>query len=210
LDGQLGDAHALGHEVEGRLDDRLLGLLTARAARSGLMLDGHVGPQTIAGSFCSGCATGRGLPGIHRATTAAPSSAMPAETREVTCMLCTNASLARLIMLSPRSPSARATSLVAVMDSPPGWRTPAGSPTRAGAISPRETDESSERGTATPSAPATWRTVLLLAEPTPAFSRGSDSMMAVVAGGMMLAIATPCTKKTASSTGTGVSRSKSV
>src|SRR5690606_31668192 len=36
LDGQLGDAQAFGDQVEGGLDDRLLGLLTARTARAGL------------------------------------------------------------------------------------------------------------------------------------------------------------------------------
>ena len=42
-----------------------------------------------------------------------------------------------------------------------------------------------------PKAAATWRTVLLTAEPTPAFSRGSDDMIDSVAGGMTFAMPAP-------------------
>ena len=44
----------------------------------------------------------------------------------------------------------------------------------------------SEPSTATPSATATWRAMLLIAEPEPACSRGSTDMTAVVAGGMTM------------------------
>ena len=61
-----------------------------------------------------------------------------------------------------------------------------------------------EPRTATPSARPTWRIVLLTAEPTPAFSRGSDDMIDSVAGGMTLAMPTPWMKKTRSRTQIGV------
>jgi len=44
---------------------------------------------------------------------------------------------------------------------------------------------------------------LLTEEPTPAFSRGSEDMMVVVAGGITFAMPMPCRKKIAISTAVG-------
>src|SRR5438309_1925936 len=59
------------------------------------------------------------------------------------------------------------------------------------------TEASAEPSTATPSAPPTWRMVLLTADPTPARSRGSVDSTELVAGGITLAIPAPCTKNSA-------------
>ena len=48
---------------------------------------------------------------------------------------------------------------------------------------------------ATPSAPPTWRVVSLTAEPTPAFSRGSDPITDSVAGAMVIAMPAAMTMK---------------
>src|SRR3954451_2163430 len=54
-----------------------------------------------------------------------------------------------------------------------------------------------EPNTATPTAPPIWRVVSFTAEPTPAFSRGSDPMMESVQGAMTLAIPNPNSMVTA-------------
>src|SRR5687768_5468725 len=64
-----------------------------------------------------------------------------------------------------------------------------------------------EPSTAMPSAPATWRTVLLTAEPTPAFSRGRVDMIDSVAGGTTFAIPTPWMKNSEATTQIGVAAS---
>ena len=47
--------------------------------------------------------------------------------------------------------------------------------------------------TATPSAPPTWRVVSLTAEPTPAFSRGSEPITLSVAGAIVRPMPTAIT-----------------
>lgn len=58
-----------------------------------------------------------------------------------------------------------------------------------------------------PSAPPSWRKVLLSAEAEPAFSRGSACMMTTLVGVMTWAIPVPMQKKTISRSQIGVSAS---
>ena len=67
-----------------------------------------------------------------------------------------------------------------------GWSSLAGQVAGASAPRwPRKTTARIEPRMATPSAPATWRTVLLTADPAPAFSRGTALMIAFVAGAIV-------------------------
>ena len=93
---------------------------------------------------------------------------------------------------------------MAVIDPVAAFRAAAGSTVRCGLSWPRYTWARIEPSTATPSAPATWRAVLVSAEPEPARSRGTTDMTASVAGGITLPMPAPCTKKITPSTQIGV------
>src|SRR5436305_14435332 len=121
-------------------------------------------------------------------------------------MAWTNASLTWSIRTWPAAPSRPATAYPPLIDSLAAPRADAGRLATCGATSLRYVADSTELRTATPSAPPTWRIVLLTAEPTPAFSRGRLDITDSVAGGSTLAIAAPWTKNRPATPHSRVSR----
>ena len=142
--------------------------------------------------------------GNHAATTMSPRIATIRDPIAVACMACTNASFAAVVSALPAGPSFAATPYVPETDSAATDRAAAGRPATLGVMSSRYTAASNEPSTATPRAPPTCRIVLLTADPTPAFSRGSVDMIDSVDGGITLAMPTPWMKKTAHSIQIGV------
>ena len=161
-------------------------------------------PRPVAGRPAAGGSRRRGS---QRSTTATPTATTTPTRRRPSASPSTNASLAAPISAGagraePLGHAVRAGDRLASAASRAGSGSAAAASPISLAVDRRRATEPS---TATPSAPATWRTVLLTAEPTPAFSRGSDDMIDSVAGGMTLAIPTPWTKNSAATTQIGVS-----
>ena len=90
------------------------------------------------------------------------------------------------------------------MDEPAAFRRPAGSADSVGLSELRYAEERIEPRTATLSATATWRAVLVSAEPAPARSRGSASMTLKVAAGTARPSPAPWTMNSTATTQTGV------
>ncbi len=94
--------------------------------------------------------------------------------------------------------------MVPPIDSPASSRRLAGSTFTAPSSRPRYIAESTEPRIATPSAPPTIRTVLVTAEPAPAFSRGTIDMATVVAGAITMPPPMPQASSSSSMAHTGV------
>ena len=112
--------------------------------------------------------------------------------------------MALLIRAGPAAPAFSATAYAPEMDSRAASDAAAGRPSVALPRWSRYTEERIAPSAATTSAPPSWRMVLLTAEPTPAFSRGSDAMIDSVADGITLAMPTPIRKNAAPTIQIGV------
>lgn len=127
--------------------------------------------------------------GSQRSTARAPTSATAAAAPAARCMASRNAW--RAGPTSPLSPSLVAASRVASRDSPAWCRAEGGSTASSSSMPRRYAAPMREPSTATPRAPPSWRTVLFIAEATPAFSRGIAFMMDTAAVGMTHATPAP-------------------
>ena len=128
---------------------------------------------------------------------------MTAATIVVTCMALTKASFAGPSRNRPAAPSWAATACVPAIDPPAAPLAAAGRAASFGLSAWWYDCARIEPSTATPSATPTWRAVLVSAEPAPARSRGSTSMTAEVAAGMVTPMPAPCTKNSRPSSQAG-------
>src|SRR3984957_15506681 len=126
----------------------------------------------------------RGLPGIQRETTIAPTTARPGAAAGGPRLAATDEAAAGGAGNRPAGPRCWAAAWVAVIEVPAAFLADSGSLDRVGLSELRYACARIDPSTATLSATATWRAVLDRADPAPARSRGRACMMLAVAAGM--------------------------